>query len=81
MGPSMSILRVPEPKTAKNRLHLDLLASGGRHVDPEVRRERIVATVGILTDIGATVIAEMVRSGQFDHVVLADPEGNEFCVV
>jgi hypothetical protein len=53
----------------KNRLHLDLHAGAARR-DAEVARLRA---------LGATVLAQ-VREPGTDHVVLADPEGNEFCV-
>jgi hypothetical protein len=59
--------RVPEPKSVKNRVHLDL---GARVMADEVAR---------LVGLGATVIAE--RSlDDFAWTVMADPEGNEFCV-
>lgn len=80
-GPSISLLKVPEPKTAKNRLHLDLRVSGGRHLDQATRRARIQAKVDQLTAAGATVQREDMIQGHLDHVVLLDPEGNEFCVV
>ena len=63
-GPNIWFQRVPEPKTAKNRVHLDLRAPGS--VADEVAR---------LTALGATVL----RDGT-DLVVMADPDGNEFCV-
>ncbi|WP_027346088.1 VOC family protein [Hamadaea tsunoensis] len=63
-GPNMWFNRVPEPKTAKNRLHLDLRAPGS--ISDEVAR---------LVDLGASVV----KVGQ-ELTVLADPEGNEFCV-
>src|SRR4051812_49432210 len=63
-GPTMWFVRVPEPKTAKNRMHFDLRASGS--VADEVAR---------LTALGATVQ----RPGDTLTVML-DPEGNEFCV-
>jgi hypothetical protein len=81
VGPSMTFLKVPERKVAKNRLHLDLVASGGRHVPAAVRLERIRAVVDSLTARGATTIQEHHQGDVLDHVVLADPEGNEFCVV
>lgn len=80
-GPSISILKVPEPKSAKNRLHLDLQVSGGRHVDSPTRASLIEAALSSLLDLGATVIERHQHRGELDHVVLADPEGNEFCVV
>ena len=63
-GPNMWFNRVPESKTAKNRLHFDLRPV--TTLDDEVRR---------LTDLGTSVTA---RSE--DHVVMRDPDGNEFCV-
>ncbi|WUH91574.1 VOC family protein [Streptomyces sp. NBC_00433] len=73
-GPRLAILKVPEPKTAKNRLHLDIRVPG--HGTPADRRQRIEAEAARLTEAGARVLA------RFDghHVVMADPEGNEFCV-
>ncbi len=81
IGPSITFLKVPEPKTAKNRLHLDLQASGGRHLDADVRDERIRSVVASLTAIGGRVVQEHRRGDVLDHVQLADPEGNELCVV
>jgi hypothetical protein len=63
-GPTLWFQRVPEPKTAKNRMHFDLRAPDG--IEPEVRR---------LEGLGASVV----RAGE-DLVVMRDPEGNEFCV-
>jgi catechol-2,3-dioxygenase len=63
-GPNMWFQAVPEPKTAKNRLHFDLRAPG--ELEDEVQR---------LTALGASV-----QHAGSDLVVLADPEGNEFCV-
>ena len=80
VGPGISFLKVPEPKTAKNRLHLDLKVSGGRDVDQEVRRSRIMAKVDEVVAAGATIQAEIAVGELLDHVVLLDPEGNEFCV-
>ncbi|WP_456844527.1 VOC family protein [Cellulomonas sp. P5_C6] len=81
MLPSLSFLRVPEGKVVKNRLHLDLRESGGRSAPQAEREARIRAAVARLTAAGATVLAEHTLRGDLDHVVLADPEGNEFCVV
>ena len=63
-GPNMWFVRVPEPKTAKNRMHLDLRAPGA--VADEVAR---------LAGLGATVV-----SANDDLTVMHDPEGNVFCV-
>lgn len=79
--PRIGFLKVPEGKTAKNRLHLDLQVSGGRHIDHDLRRERILAVVDRLVSAGGTVQQENVFDGSLDGVVMADPEGNELCVV
>lgn len=63
VGPRLSILRVPEPKTAKNRLHMDI-----RVADVGAEAARLVAA-------GGRVVWR-----DEDHCVMADPEGNEFCV-
>jgi hypothetical protein len=63
-GPNMWFVRVPEPKTAKNRMHFDLRAPGP--VADEVAR---------LEALGATVVA-----ASDDLTTMRDPEGNEFCV-
>ena len=64
-------LPVPEPKTGKNRLHLDLVSESPEHQSEMV--DRLVALGARHVDIG--------QPSDVDHVVLADPEGNEFCVV
>jgi predicted enzyme related to lactoylglutathione lyase len=61
---------VTDPKTAKNRLHLDL-TSGPEEREAEI--ERILALGARRVDVGQT--------GTESWTVLADPEGNEFCVV
>jgi hypothetical protein len=80
-GPALSFLAVPEPKTVKNRLHVDLRVGGGRQVEFERRWPRVLAEVDRLTAAGATVIEQVDFDGRGDHVVMADPEGNDFCVV
>ena len=65
----------------KNRLHLDLKVSGGRSVPQDEREVLLRAAVARLTAAGAAVLAEHPGRDGADHVVLADPEGNEFCVV
>ncbi|MGW1170416.1 VOC family protein [Streptomyces sp. NPDC001153] len=69
LGRRLLFQRVPEPKTVKNRLHLDLHAGAGRRAD-EVERLRA---------LGARVLNE-VKEPSGEWVVMADPEGNEFCV-
>jgi Glyoxalase-like domain len=80
--PTISLLKVPEPKSVKNRLHLDLHVGGGRHVPWEQRWPRVAAEVERLSGHGGRVVQEHLGpDGRPDHVVMADPEGNEFCVV
>jgi hypothetical protein len=79
--PGISFLKVPESKVAKNRVHLDVKVSGGRSEASDVRRSRITETVERLVEAGGTVIRADSIDGTLDHMVMADPEGNEFCVV
>ncbi|MFF2412059.1 VOC family protein [Streptomyces sp. NPDC058092] len=81
VGPNLAFLHVPESKVVKNRLHLDVQVGGGRDVPWEVRWPRVVQAVERLTAAGATVIHEYELLGRPDHVMLADLEGNEFCLV
>jgi hypothetical protein len=78
-GPSIWFQVVPELKTAKNRLHIDLHASGGRGSDLETRRRLVDAEAERLVALGATRLGSDVEEG-LDHyaVAMADPEGNEF---
>jgi hypothetical protein len=72
---------VPEPKSVKNRLHLDLRASGGRADPLTVRRAAVDARADELVALGATRLRVLSTDG-LDHygVTLHDPEGNEFCI-
>lgn len=70
--------RVPEPKTAKNRVHLDVNAST-RDMTPEERRAKVRAAVDKAVSLGAQVLYEAEQWGE-SWVTLADPEGNEFCI-
>ena len=65
--PTWMFVKVPEPKTAKNRMHLDVMS-----VDPEAEVARLVG-------FGATRVADMEEYG-YEWTVMADPEGNEFCL-
>ena len=78
-GPRIWFQMVPEGKTIKNRLHLDVHASGGRTVPIDVRRQRVDAEAKRLSDLGATMIRVLSEDG-IDHyaVAMKDPEGNEF---
>ena len=69
VGPRVFFLKVPEGKTAKNRMHLDV------HADPGEMAKRAAELVAL----GATLV------GEFDEpegrwVSMLDPEGNEFCL-
>ncbi len=74
IGPRLSLLQVPEPKVAKNRLHIDVRVAGTGSADE--RWDRICEAVNRLTAAGATVLQEFPHH----HMVMAYPEGNEFCV-
>lgn len=80
VGPRISLLKVPEPKLVKNRVHLDLGVSGGRQVDQSLRERRIRNKAAELVDLGASLLSEQQVDGYLDHLVMADPEGNEFCI-
>ncbi len=69
VGPRLLLQRVPEPKTAKNRLHLDLRI-GADALESEVVR---------LQGLGATFVGWNSHPGT-RWAVMRDPEGNEFCL-
>jgi glyoxalase superfamily protein len=78
-GPRIWFQVVPERKTIKNRLHLDVCASGGRSVPMATRRQRVDAEARRLAGLGATMVRVLEEEG-LDHygVAMKDPEGNEF---
>jgi hypothetical protein len=67
--PSLVFVAVPEGKVAKNRLHLDLRPVGCSH---QAEVERLIGLGARRADVG---------QGRLPWAVLADPEGNEFCVL
>jgi hypothetical protein len=71
-GFSLEFIPVPEPKTAKNPIHLDLVSESAEHERELV--EQLLALGASHVDIGQA-------RGDDHHVVLADPEANEFCLV
>ncbi|GAA4585460.1 VOC family protein [Planotetraspora phitsanulokensis] len=81
-GPAIWFQVVPERKSLKNRLHLDLKVGGGRSVPIAERRKRVDAKVAELAAAGAQVV-KLTESAEPEHysVLMGDPEGNEFCVV
>lgn len=66
-GPRLYFVGVPELKVVKNRIHLDVIPPGGQQ--QEIAR---------LVELGASVIED--QQAGVPWVILADPEGNEFCV-
>jgi Glyoxalase-like domain len=78
-GPRIWFQVVPERKTVKNRLHLDVHVSGGRAVPIQTRRQRVDAEPRRLADLGTTMVGVLSEEG-IDHygVAMNDPEGNEF---
>ena len=67
-GFTLNLQAVPEPKVGKNRMHLDLLVS-----DAE-------ATATQFQSVGATLVSERMDLHGTRRYVMADPEGNEFCL-
>jgi hypothetical protein len=66
-SPTIDVVAVPEPKTVKNRLHLDLRADG---VTTSEELQRLLDLGARRTDVG--------QASDASWVVLSDPEGNEF---
>jgi hypothetical protein len=77
-GPRLFFQQVPEPKTVKNRVHLDLHAGGGPSVPVEEQRAKVRAAVARLEAVGASFVEEREEMGVV-WAVMTDPEGNEFC--
>jgi catechol 2,3-dioxygenase-like lactoylglutathione lyase family enzyme len=78
-GPRLYFQRVPEPKAAKNRVHLDLNFGGPLGTPLDERKTAVGREVKRVTDIGAEVVREVEERGEY-WVVMRDPEGNEFCL-
>ncbi|CAM5247362.1 lactoylglutathione lyase [Streptomyces spiroverticillatus] len=68
--PTLAFARVPEGKTGKNRLHIDVNPTD---CDQEAEVARLLTLGARPADVGQT--------GEESWVILADPEGNEFCVL
>jgi catechol 2,3-dioxygenase-like lactoylglutathione lyase family enzyme len=71
-GPPLLFIEVPEAKQAKNRIHLDLRPADGATREQELER---------LLGLGARVLDDRRRPDGGGWVVLADPEGNETCLL
>ncbi|MCG6568370.1 VOC family protein [Tessaracoccus sp. ZS01] len=80
-GPAVWFQVVPESKSVKNRLHLDLFVTDGSLPWAE-RREQLEDVVARLTALGGT-IRTPIPSTEAEHFAcgINDPEGNEFCLV
>jgi hypothetical protein len=78
-GPRLFFQRVPEGKTAKNRVHLDVNVGGVRGTAIEDRRRAVESAAARLEGEGATRVGPMEQRGEF-WIVMRDPEGNEFCL-
>ena len=76
-GPRLLFQRVPEAKTAKNRVHLDV--NVGKAVPERQRRAHVDAEAERLVEAGATQLRAAEERGEY-WIVMADPEGNEFCL-
>jgi hypothetical protein len=80
VGPAIGFLRVPERKSAKNRMHIDVRVAGKGPWDMAERQRLIREKVTELVAAGGTAVREDYDGTVLDHVVMTDPEGNEFCV-
>ena len=78
-GPRLFFQRVPEGKTAKNRVHLDVRAAPG--LEGDQRMAALESECERLVGLGATRQQRVEPGGMsFGHIVMQDPEGNEFCL-
>ena len=74
-GPRIYLQKVPEAKTAKNRVHLDV--NVGEGLDGDERTAAVRDEAERLVALGASVLREIEENGEF-WIVMHDPEGNEF---
>lgn len=78
-GPRLFFQKVPEPKSAKNRVHLDLRSAVG--AGPEDRLPTLEAECERLVALGATPVQRFEPSAMDGgFIVMRDPEGNELCL-
>jgi hypothetical protein len=78
-GPRLFFQRVPEGKTGKNRVHLDVNVGGESGTPPDERRPRVDVAVQRLIAAGASQVRTFEERSEY-WVVMQDPEGNEFCL-
>lgn len=79
-GPRVFLQRVPEGKVAKNRVHLDVRAAPG--LEGEARMRQLESVADELVALGARRLARFEPGQEMSagHLVMADPEDNEFCL-
>ncbi len=79
-GPRLFFQRVPEGKTAKNRLHLDVRAAPG--LEGDARMAALEAEAERLGALGASRVRRFEPGQEMSagFIVMTDPEGNEFCL-
>lgn len=80
IGPRLFFQRVPEPKAAKNRVHLDIRAAPGLTGDE--RMATLEAECARLVELGANRVTRFDPAPPMSagFIVMTDPEGNEFCL-
>lgn len=66
--PAIAFQRVPEPKSTKNRVHVDLQV------------EDLDDAIGRIQELGGSIVSEIRELEGYRWRVMADPEGNEFCI-
>jgi len=79
VGSRIYFQKVVNPKTAKNRVHLDVNVGGGKKVPENERKEGIQREAERLIKLGAKKLNVLEEYGDF-CIVMADPEDNEFCL-
>jgi Glyoxalase-like domain len=78
--PAIGFLKVPESKSSKNRMHIDVRVAGEPPWDMAEREQLIRSKVSDLCEAGGTSVREEQYGEHLGHIVMHDPEGNEFCV-
>ncbi len=79
-GPRLFFQQVPEGKSAKNRVHLDVRSAPG--LEGDERMSALQSECDRLVILGATCLRRVEPDGRMEtgFIVLVDPEGNEFCL-
>jgi catechol 2,3-dioxygenase-like lactoylglutathione lyase family enzyme len=79
VGPRLYFQRVPEPKAAKNRVHLDLNVGGPPGSRLDERKAAVDREAKRMIELGAETVGAVEERGEY-WIVMRDPEGNEFCL-